>query len=112
MWSTLQAFVRLEVWLLLIGFFSVVGNQMLTGKINMRGLLVDKEEGGLSPGRAQMLIVTLVGAMVFLGEAVKSAAQSPPALPNVPNVLLWATGGSQAIYLLGKARNIIKRLFK
>ncbi|MGR3309723.1 MAG: hypothetical protein ACUZ77_03015 [Candidatus Brocadiales bacterium] len=52
--ENLCLFVRYEIWFLLLGFALVIAYQILTGKINTKGLLLDKETGKLSPGRVQL----------------------------------------------------------
>ena len=44
--------VRLELSLILGGLALVIAYKMLTGAINICGLLDDKTSGGLSPGRS------------------------------------------------------------
>ena len=43
----------------------VVAFKLLSGQINTRGLLEDKETGTFSPGRLQLLILTLGGASFY-----------------------------------------------
>lgn len=61
--------IRFEVWLLLGGLALIVAYKMLTGGINMEGLLDDKKDkqtAGFSPARVQLLILTLLGAGYYL----------------------------------------------
>ncbi len=82
----------------------IVAYQMLTGSINLRGLLQDGNRN-LSPGRIQALLATLTGGATYL-LAVKSNLQAQ-ALPAAPGELLAVMGGSHAIYLLGKLKSVL-----
>lgn len=94
--------VRLELALILGGLALVVAYKILTGGINMRGLLDDKVSGALSPGRVQLLVSTVMGAGYYLMLAI---AQAPSGrLPDFPEEALLLVGGSQVVYLGGKAR--------
>ena len=85
-------------------FFSVtlviVAFKLLIGQIIVRGLLTGKEDGKFSPGRLQLLMATLGGAIFYF---VKIAgATDMDALPPVPTELLLLVGGSNVGYLGGK----------
>lgn len=80
----------------------IVAYQMLTGSINLRGLLQD-DHGSLSPGRVQALLATLTGCATYL-LALKGNTQ---ALPAAPGELLALMGGSHTIYLLGKIKSVL-----
>ena len=43
----------------------IITFKLLSGQINTRGLLEDKETGTFSPGRLQLLIVTLGGVSFY-----------------------------------------------
>ncbi len=92
-------FVVLELKVFVGGLLAILGYQMLTGRINTRGLIRDKRTGQLSPGRIQLLVFTLAGAMYY-GMLL---ASQPDRFPPVPDALLYLIGGSQAAYLSGKA---------
>ena len=94
--------IRFELWLILGLFTFVVAYEMLTGAINMRGLLDDKVSGALSPGRVQLLISTVMGAGYYLLLAIEQAPGGR--LPDIPEEALLLVGGSQLLYLGGKAR--------
>ena len=56
--------IRFEVWAVL-GFLTlVIGINILTGAIKMRGLIVDKATGRLSPGSAQSAVLAVMSAAV------------------------------------------------
>lgn len=92
--------VRLELTLILGGLALVVGYKMLTGRINMSGLLDDKKTHALSPERVQLLIFTVLGAGYYLLLAIEQAPSGR--LPDFPGEALLLVGGSQAVYLGGK----------
>ena len=99
--------VLLELTLILGLLAFVVAYKMLTGAINMRGLLDDKVSGGLSPGRVQLLISTVMGAGYYLLLAIEQAPSGR--LPDIPAEALLLVGGSQLLYLGGKARSHLFR---
>jgi hypothetical protein len=99
--------VRLELTLILGLLALVVAYKMLTGAINMRGLLDDKVSGGLSPGRVQLMISTVMGAGYYLMLAFERAPDGK--LPDLPEEALLLVGGSQLLYLGGKARSHLFR---
>ena len=95
--------IRFELWLLLGGLALVVAYKLLTGQINMAGLLDDKVTGEPSPGRVQLLVFTVTSAGYYFLLAVEQAASG--SLPPVPPEMLFLVGGSQLVYLGGKARS-------
>ena len=83
------------------GLALVVGFQILTGKINVQGLLNDKSsDGGFSPGRLQLLVFTIGGAVSYLFLVLDNPKLGQ--FPDVPNELLLVLGGSNLFYLAGK----------
>ena len=105
--------IRFEIWFILIGLFSIVSYQMLTGKINTRGLLKDKTSDTFSPSRVQMLVLTFIGTVIFLSRLLGSLRYLNPTMPEIPDELLLAMGGSHAFYLFSKAKsmNVLALLF-
>lgn len=91
-----------ESWALLGGFALVIGYQMLTGRINMKGLLLDKKTKMFSPGRIQLLVFTIGFAMYFLS----NISMQDPYFPEIPEEVLWLLGASQSGYLGFKAKNL------
>jgi hypothetical protein len=94
-------FTRLHVLAFVALLAISVAAMMLFGIIRTKGLLRDKLSGRLSPARIQALVVTFTGAGVYFGKVFRDPAAE--ALPAADVELLVALGGSQAIYLLGKA---------
>lgn len=102
---------KLAVWgsiTLLAGFVGVIMWELMTGDISMDWLLYGdaptRRGAGyttfFSPGRVQMLMVTVSSAVYLLLQVI----QDPTKFPDVPNTLLAILGGSHAIYLGGKAQ--------
>lgn len=106
--ETLSSFIQFEIWALLIGLMLVIGYQILTGRIRVRSMLVDKETRSLSPGRVQLLFFTSVGALYYLAKV----ADNPAGLPEIPQMLLVIFGGSSSVYLTGKAAPLLSSLFR
>src|SRR5258708_40357375 len=99
----LASLFQLELGAFLFGLAAIVGYQLLTRQINMAGLFdyVDPGTGErkFSPGRVQLLILTLVSS----GYYVLQVFEDPSNFPDIPEQLLWLQGGSSGIYLSGKA---------
>jgi hypothetical protein len=101
--ARLADFAAIAAGLLLAGFFGVVVFQMVSGRISLAGLLDTKGSGRrtFSPGRLQMLIATVVIAGRYLYSVAVNPQQA--ALPTLHPAELAVLGGSQAVYLGGKA---------
>jgi len=104
---------RWEVAVLLGGLFGIVLWKLLTGGISLSYLLDADVPDTRSPsgfrseasaGRAQLLIVTLIVAAYYLWQVI----EYPRAFPHVPGKMVATLGGSQALYLAGKARVLLK----
>ena len=96
--GVLTGFIRAEVWVLLGSLVIVVVYQMLTGRISFRSLLYG-EDGNLSTARVQLLVATLVAAFAYVSQIISR----PGEFPAIPAWLLVGLGGSELIYLWGKA---------
>ena len=101
--EVLTTFIDLEVRFFLVGLLLVVAYQILTGRINMRGVFSDSISSGFSPGRVQLLVLALVGALYYF----LKVARDPAKFPDVPAGLLLIMGGSSSIYLGGKIRSLL-----
>ncbi len=103
--QTLMKFTRYETEFLLGGLAAVVAFQIITRRINTKGLLSNKEKGGegFSPARLQLLMFTFGVAFYVLGKVLSSIAAGTAALPNIDPNLLVVLGGSHALYLGAKA---------
>jgi hypothetical protein len=105
MWSanvhSLAELTYWEVLSLLATLFGVVCVQLLSGQINMRGLLTGKKGDGteyFSPERVQLLLFTLGTAYQFLSSVLRDPSQ----FPVVSDSWILLFGGSHVLYLGGK----------
>jgi hypothetical protein len=92
-----------EVLIFLFALFGIVVIEILTGKINARGLLEGTTPDGTrfaSAGRVQLLIATIVTAVQYLSQVVDNSQK----FPDIPQNWLLLFGGSQVIYLGSKFR--------
>jgi hypothetical protein len=100
-----------EGLILLVGFFGIVCWKVLTGAIGLQYLLYGdaRASDGLrsytffSPGRTQLLMLTVTTSVYLLLHVI----HDPATFPKVPDVLLAALGGSHAFYLGGKAQALL-----
>ena len=114
--------VAWEVQLFLLALFGIVAVQLLTGQISTRNLLygrkndtgellpraagdpvLRKKEDTLyfSPERVQLLLFTLGAAFYYLTQVLNNP--SPGTFPPIPETWPALLGGSNALYLGGKA---------
>ena len=95
--------VRFEVDAIISGFMIVVGWKLLTGRINLRGLLSDGPGRPISPTKAQMLVISGGAVLAYLQQVGATLGGSAPnALPQPSDAVLMAFGGSQLVYLGGQ----------
>jgi hypothetical protein len=93
--------LHFELLAFLYGLAAIVAFQMLTGRINLKGLFQQKDGSEqTSPERIQLLLATIAAASNYLGEVAKSTSGT---LPDVSNNWLYLMGGSSGIYAVGKA---------
>ena len=108
--ATLMMFARYEIGIFLATLIAVVAYQLLTGRINTRGLLSEKTRnglGGVSPARVQLLLFTLAFAFYLLSEIVHSHQ-----FPTIDTKWLLVLGGSHSIYLGGKGLSMFRSQLK
>lgn len=104
--NALVTFVRIEIWFLLLSFMLVVAYQILIGKINIRGLLFEKNSiGSFSTVRVQLLLFTLIGAVYY----ILQVSDNPKEFPKDTQELLLILGGSNMVYLGGKSYSLLLR---
>jgi len=102
--------VSLIAWVALaipIVLMVVISWKLFTGQIALSGLLYGDRANGetyFSPGRVQLLFVTVLVALQYLAHVVAHPSSFPP----VPHQLLLTLGGSQVIYLGGKAHAMLR----
>jgi len=98
-----------EGFLLLGGFFAIVFWKLATQSISLDQLLEGdiRDPNGkdgystyISAGRAQSLLITIFAALYYLLQVI----HNPREFPTLPNGLVAALAGSQALYLGGKAQ--------
>jgi hypothetical protein len=84
--------------------------QMMSGKIDLAYLLdADVRDGNggevteVSQGRVQAMVVTLYVAFYYLVQVVHHPTEFPP----LPSEMLYALGGSHALYLGAKAKSLL-----
>lgn len=81
---------------------AIVAYQMLTGRINLKGLLSRKgraDPNQTSPERIQLLLVTIAASARYIGEVRQSTTGN---LPDIGNDWLYLMGGSSGLYVLHK----------
>ena len=81
--------------------------KLLTGAIDLSELLQGDQAAGqsyFSPGRAQLLAFTVLFALQLLMQVMAR----PTEFPVIPHEFLLVLGGSQTVYLVGKARAMLR----
>jgi hypothetical protein len=99
---TILKIVSATTWIFIVSLFLVVFYQILTGKIDVKGLLLNGD--GLSVNRIQLLIITTIGALYYFLQVMAD----PTKFPDVPEGLLYVVGGSGLIYLAGQYRSMTR----
>lgn len=94
--QTLAIVARWETIVILVGLAGVTLSKVLSSA-TFSGLL-RSHDGTFSPGRAQMLVLTVGAALQYLLAVVHDPSQ----LPAIPQSMLLTLGGSHAIYLGAK----------
>jgi len=102
---SISKLIVIDVWAFLGVLFAIVALRILTGGINIRGLLMEKHGSRrLSPGRVQLLLLTLAAAFNYLNNVLSDPQGG---LPDVSSTWLYLLSGSHATYLGGKAFSTI-----
>jgi hypothetical protein len=102
----LAKIVYWEMIFLLGGISVIVLWKLLTGGISLNLLLYGDTSDGqtsFSPGRLQLLMITLLVALRFVLEVMRD----PSTFPHIPNTWLVALGGSHVVYLGAKAQALL-----
>jgi hypothetical protein len=105
---------KLACWeglILIGGLVAVVFWKLMNGGINMDSLLdgdrLNQSGSGFdtsfSPGRGQMLMVTILTAVYYLLQVI----HNPREFPQIPAAWVAVLGGSHAMYLVGKAKSML-----
>jgi hypothetical protein len=90
--------------IILITAFGAVTLWKLFHSASFAGLL-RSSDGTLSPGRIQLLVLTVLTSLQYLLATI----HDPSHLPALPSNLVMALGGSQLVYLGSKAWSIFGR---
>lgn len=98
--QVLLTVARWEIIILATAFGAVTGWKLFQSG-SLAGLL-RSADGTFSPGRVQLLVLTVMTALQY----VLATLHDPSHLPAIPSALLMATGGSQTVYLGAKAWGI------
>lgn len=102
---TLVEAFQLLLLLQVVAITGVVFMRLLNGGISTAGLLSPETGGGgIAPDRLQALLITLGGAVVYLGTGLQEvkAALNLTTMPEAPQFLVDFVLGSQILYLAGK----------
>ncbi len=107
--------VRWEMLIFLLGLAGIVVFQLLNGRINTQNLLYGRTSGAngtnkgnsennnlyFSPERVQLLVFTLGAALYYVMQTMTTAKSGK--FPDIPDGWPALMGGSNAVYLGGKA---------
>ena len=107
----MDTFLRYEIAAIVGGFALVVAFQLVTGQINLRNMLAEKDGSGrYSPIRVQLLVLTLAGLGYYVLKLFDSTdAGGAITLPRLPAGLVAVLGGSNLVYLSGKYYALLMR---
>lgn len=104
----LALLMKWEIAIFLLVLAGLVASKILTGEINTSGLIYGRvsarkrgQDRYFSPERVQLLVFTLGAGFYYLTLALNNP--SPGKFPDVPQTWPGLLGGSNAIYLGGKA---------
>ncbi len=112
----LTGYVTFVTVVVLGGFLLLIAYRILIGEINTKGLLDDKAEGGPSPARLQLCLLSIGGAFYYLMmvvNMVQSHASLPAGslnLPEPPKEIIALVLGSNTFYVAAKASSTARRL--
>jgi hypothetical protein len=100
-------FFSLRVFLCALG--ALIAFRLLNGTISMRGMLKDRETGGISALRLQMLIATLIAGASYASAIHRQTAAQ---LPQVDATLLALVTGSNGLVLIKRAFSKLSRFLR
>ena len=84
------------------GLVLVIAFRLLTGGIRVTGLLSNTPESDTDLERMQAIVVALAGAGAYAFVGLQALGDNVSKIPEIPEPLLAAYGGSQLLYLIGK----------
>jgi hypothetical protein len=106
--TLLVTLTKWELIVFLAGFGATIVIKLLNGGINTTGLLYGRISGRpaatslyFSPERAQLLAITIISAVHYLTLVITNP--TPGTFPPIPESLAEIVGGSNVLYLGGKA---------
>jgi hypothetical protein len=109
----LRTVLRLEITIFIVVLAAIVFFRLLTGEIDMGGLLFEKKVGSdgptigtYSPARLQLMMVTLAGAAYYFSLVTENLHAGVFELPVLPEKWLVILGGSHSLYLAGKTYSL------
>jgi hypothetical protein len=103
--SFVAEFMIFEIWFILIGMAIIVIFQLITGRINLKGLLCEKNMANkFSPVRVQLLLVLVAVALYYLLKQFKDPTRFPMVHVDVVLVL----GSSNLVYIARKYWSIYR----
>jgi hypothetical protein len=104
----LSEILKWEVQIFILALAGLIAIKLLTGEINTSGLLYGRisarkrgQNQYFSPERVQLLLMTLGAGFYYLNLVFNNP--NPGTLPDIPQAWPALMGGSNSIYLLGKA---------
>lgn len=104
----LANFISLEILFFIVALASIVFYLILTGKINTKGLLIEKNKTrNYSLPRVQLLVITLLSVVFYLIEVKHNVGSGK--LPQISEELLLILGGSDLFYLGSKFHSLLPR---
>ncbi len=112
----LTAYTALIAVVVLGGFLLLLAYGILAGSINTKGMLDDKGDGGASPARVQLCLLSLGGAFYYLMMVVNMVQAhaglpaGPLGLPEPPKELVALVLGSNTFYVAAKANSTARKL--
>ncbi len=98
-------FMIIEIWFLLIVMAAIIISRLITGRINLKGLLYEKNIANeFSPFRIQLLLVSVAVALYYLFKLYKD----PTCFPMINKDVVLLFGVSNLVYIAGKYRSLYK----
>src|SRR6478735_551609 len=100
LFGKLPPLMLLSVRSFLYALAALIAYRLLHGTVATRGLLKDRQTGGVSALRLQMLMATAIAAVSY---AVAIGRQTTSHFPPVDSRLLALVGGSNGLVLIKQA---------
>ena len=104
--------LTIGVGALLIAFPLAVAYRFAIGGTRLSGLLIDKQLGGLSQTRVQLLLSLISAATLYVVTATTASHSGSTTLPDIPRPLILYTGFSNGIYIAGKSLSAARLLLR